>query len=259
VPSLLEKVHLNSKAGHEEFVLFELGKTHDVAKMDSQEPTVPAEAERLGIVYACKDELWETSERGTVYYQLKQYVEHLCAQLGVEYEVVPLAADDSSLDDQLIAPFELTRSGIVIIDGAPVGIIGELTSQVRNNLKLPLAAAAAELDILALMGTSATSNYTPLSKFPYNQQDITLKLSRQHTTASLLAVIDEVLARQSSDLSIERTVIDLYVPPENSTEWNVTVRFRATSNTHTLTHAALADVLNAVSEAAHEAVGAVRL
>ncbi|QQS19253.1 hypothetical protein IPL68_08075 [Candidatus Saccharibacteria bacterium] len=55
LPSLLDKVHGNIKAGHDEFALFELGKGHD--KNLSDDEGLPKELEYVELVYAAKNHM----------------------------------------------------------------------------------------------------------------------------------------------------------------------------------------------------------
>ena len=53
LPSLLDKVHANIKSGHNEFVLFEIGKIHD-KKLGFNDENLPIEKTFIDGVYANK-------------------------------------------------------------------------------------------------------------------------------------------------------------------------------------------------------------
>ena len=82
IPSLLDRVNANIKTGHSEFALFEMNKVHIKGLMDSDEPDLPAEEVRLGLVVAVDNKLAKEKYSGAPYYQAVQYLSHLFNELG---------------------------------------------------------------------------------------------------------------------------------------------------------------------------------
>src|SRR5207253_3106341 len=54
-PSLLDKVHLNIKAGYDELALFEINKIHMKGVNDEHEPELPKEDTHIALVFAADD------------------------------------------------------------------------------------------------------------------------------------------------------------------------------------------------------------
>jgi phenylalanyl-tRNA synthetase beta subunit len=79
LPSLLEKVHPNIKAGYDEFALFEIGKAH---VKGINEDGSPKELERLALVFAA-DSKAASRFAGAPYYQARKYYESLVRHLGL--------------------------------------------------------------------------------------------------------------------------------------------------------------------------------
>jgi len=249
VPSLLAHVHPNIKAGHDEFALFEFGKAHRKGDVDDEE--LPREYPRLGLVYAAK--------KGTeaAYYTVRRYVDLIAP--GLKYQ--PLSSFDSSqypIFEQLAAPFEPTRSAVLMNGDKFVGVIGEFKASVRRAFKLPEKAAGFEMfqSHLAKVDHAA---YVPLSRFPSVTQDITLKVA---TTTPVQDVFDTAVgaftALESAQTSAKIDIIGVY-QPENAETKNVTLRLVVTSYEKTLTDAEVASLTDEIAKAASEHLHAERI
>lgn len=257
-PSLLDKVHINIKAGHGIFTLFEIGKVHQKGLMDTNEPSVPLEQERLSIVFAADDKTWLNQYAGSALYQAKLYLDAILSSLGLTYEVVPINQDELKTPDTSWAPFDLNRSGCIIVDGVEIGIIGELRTRVRSKLKLPIATVAAEINNDALQQLTRTIRYQPLTKYPSISQDISLKLSAHYTHSEIVACVQEALPKQSHT-RYDVKLIDIYQSEKDVSSKHVTYRITAVSDQKTMTDTELRAVLAEVADQADKVFGAVQL
>ena len=167
VPSLLEKVHANIKAGYNEFALFELGKTHGLDNGEDDEG-LPREFEFTALVVAANDKL---KKSGAAYYQARQYLESLVGADVLEFKPVSEAMKSYAV----VQPYDLKRAALVNIKGGDfLGIIGEFKSSVTRSLKLPKYTAGFEIDSTVLRPIIAAGpSYMSLSRFPKVTQDIT--------------------------------------------------------------------------------------
>ena len=86
LPSVLEKVHLNIKAGYGEFALFEIGKAH--SKQYVAEDGLPIEHENLAFVFAA-DEKKRKNYEGEPYYYAKEYLNGVLQKLGIKATFTP--------------------------------------------------------------------------------------------------------------------------------------------------------------------------
>ena len=137
-PSLLEKVHPNSKAGHDEFALFEIGKAH-VKGMSGPEG-LPLEMPRVAAVYTSKK-----PKQGDVYYEANRLLSYLLEQLHVEdVRFVPLSNEDTTVGS---AYYEPNRSAAVYCGDQKIGCVGEYKETVCRSFKLPEYTAGFEISL----------------------------------------------------------------------------------------------------------------
>ena len=240
LPSLLDKVHANVKAGHDEFALFEIGKAHN--KLSDKDSELPVETSLLDMVYTSKKQ-----QAGAPYFRVKRLVMQLLDDLGISAVVQPV---DKPMDYAGAAPFDLSRAGVIMTtDGQTLGLVGELKASVRRDFKLPNYTAGATLDIASLLlATNAGGqSYVPLSRFPSVTQDLSLKVPGSRTLGTVQAIVDDAL-RAFSDLSVSSEVISLY-QPEASDQKTATFRFVITSYEKTLTERDATAVVEGVEAA----------
>jgi phenylalanyl-tRNA synthetase beta chain len=259
-PGLLEKVHPNIKSGHGEFVLFELGKAHVKGSQDTEESDLPREHERLAMIYAADEKTWQNTRNGAAYYQLTKQLQVLMRRQGVDYSIENL--DSSSIEKdvvrhQLMAPYEPNRSGVIMVNGEPVGVIGELSAASRRAGKLPVTTAALELDITVFLQDAQVGHYQPLSKYPKSSQDISLKLSAGKQYSDVAHVIDKVLSKQAVQASYEP--LDIYQPKDDASTKHIAFRVTAFSYEKTLKTEELSKILDEVAAAAEKELDATRL
>jgi phenylalanyl-tRNA synthetase beta chain len=252
VPSLLEKVHPNIKAGITEFGIFEMGKIH--RKDAIEEDGLPSEFDRLGIVYTSN-----SKKEGAAYFYARTILDYLADGIGLTILVEPLGEPS---DDQDM-PFDAQRSAHIIDrkSGTIIGTIGEMQASVRKSLKLPEFTAAIELDVSALVQCAdRASVYQPLSKYPAVDQDICLKVKSTLNYQEL----SDFLALQLQLLVPKRTLHslvaqDIYQRPEELEFKQITYRLHIASYLKTLTDKEVNQLLESLAVAAGKAFGAVRI
>lgn len=239
-PSLLDKVRVNSKAGYDEFALFEIGKAHSKSAI-SEVDGLPVELARVALTYAAK-----VAQPGAPYYRAKSMVEYLTASLGLEVVFKPLPADMTLV---VSAPFEPRRSARVIDvkSGQSLGIVGEYKQSVMRNFKLPSYSAGFELlpEAIELARRHVTNNYRPLSRYPSTERDICFQVDQVVTHAQ---VVDAAkLALREVDLETAVTTVDIYQPEVGETK-NITLRIRLAANDRTLTSEEVAVVISKLTD-----------
>jgi phenylalanyl-tRNA synthetase beta subunit len=249
VPSLLEKVHGNVKAGYDRFALFELGKGHETTKIVDG---LPEEYDNIALVFTDSGK----GETGAAYYQAQKYLRNLSQSLGVKLELRP-ATEASWPDD---APFELSRSATVHIAGQKnrIGIVGELKSSVRRSLKLPAKTAAFEMWIGTLAKHQTTSTYQPLSRFPKVEQDICLKVASDVSYQALYDFVEaEIVKANLQNTSFSLTPVDIYQKEDSHKQ--ITLRLTIASYEKTMTDAEVSGLLDTVAAAAKTSLNAERI
>lgn len=264
LPSLLEKVHPNLKAGHETFALFELGKAHAKSLQDTAESQIPGEANRLGFVYAANEKASKRSAEGAAYYEAKRYLDDMLANLGFEnatyltYDQEP--AED--IDRQVIKPFAQGRTSYVQVQGEVIAVIGEFKVSVRKNLKLPEYVAGFELDVDQLkdLAASNTRGYVALPRFPKLEQDICLKVSSETSYGALYQFVEDQVQKLQPEHSLARlSPVDIFQRDDDQAHKQITLRVSVANYERTLTDAEVTKILDQVATASHEKFGAERV
>lgn len=208
-PSLLELIHSNSKAGFDEFALFEINKTHNKIHNLTDE-RLPGELEMFAFVYANKK-----PKEGAPFYKAKRHLDFLAAQLGLgfDYSVI-----NDSPEYPVTSVFNLERSAYVREkkSGVFVGIIGEYLPRAKKKLKLPDYTAGFELgteDILKAVLANETQ-YTPLGKYQGTSQDITIEVAGGIYFDEVQKAIEIVLAQSNFESTV--TPLGVYQKDELS-------------------------------------------
>ena len=252
LPSLLDKVHANIKAGHDEFMLFEIGKIHDKELLLTDE-NLPSEQTFVDGVYASKK-----PRAGAPFYKARKLVDRLLADINVEADFVKIAESDADMP----APFDGRRSAwIVAKNGDKLGIVGELSQAVRRNFKLPDYTAAFSLGIEKLQACLASSreyNYRPLSRFPSISQDISLRSSVEISHDELLRAVRQCLDG-SENLHCQIQTLGVYQPKDDATIKTATFRLTFTSYQQTLTDAEVKPIMDNIATTALTKLDAERV
>ncbi len=252
-PSLLEKVHPNLKAGHEQFALFEIGKTH--AKSEKDKDGLPRELGRVGFVVASG----QKSTLHTDYFLAKYYLEQL---YPTDAEITYQPPGNTILDghaeaSQMLAPFEPKRSAVVFAAGKPAGVVGEYRQEVKDGLKLPEEAAGFELFLSSFKGEQISS-YKPISKYPLTEQDISLRTDSDAPYAKIQMALGEALEKHSPpDVSTEIECIDIF--QKDALHKQTAFRVKAMSYERTLTSKIVSLVFDQVAQELKKTINAQRV
>ena len=254
LPSLLDKVHANIKAGYDSFALFELGKAHALEHQTDGEDDLPSEFEAAALVYAARDKV---APADAAYYRVQLILRQLARELNIELEFVPLG---NNLDAPVYQPFEPGRSANLLIAGSHelLGVAGEFTATARQALKLPDHSAGFEIDLAVLRDLQASHHqYQALSRFPGASQDLCLRVP---ATTSYKQVFDLVAAK--AVLPDSRTVVtpvDIYQRADDQAFKQVTVRINLVSYEKTLTDSEVSHLLDEITAAAASELQAERV
>lgn len=247
-PSLLAHVHSNIKAGHDEFVLFEIGKAHGKSEID--EDGLPKEFGRIAGVYAAGKKSVKTRS-GAAYYVAKRYVDQLCAGRSLSYGLLADAGyKDHKLFQQMIAPYDPQRSAVIHDGKRLVGVVGEFKTSVAGAFKLQEYSAGFELFLSAFEHAPETS-YRPLSRFPSVSQDITLKVARDVAYADLETIVREVVSEQGSEYVIDHEPLSVY-QSESDGDKAVSFRLIVANNERTLTDSDVSKIIDAIADKAQK-------
>lgn len=249
LPSLLDKVHANLKAGVGEFAIFENGKAHIVGQNDDD--GLPREDDLTALVITANDKLGKSS---SAYYQAKKFLTNL---VSVQLNYRPIPEEMRGFD--ITKPFDAKRSSAVYADETFIGVIGEFRAEVRRNLKLPKYTAGFELDTRALVGLIGASDYRPLPKFPKITQDITLQVGVDVSYDRLADLVQAELDNNKPGNSlISLEPISIYQSNDDKARKNISFRLEIASYDRTLTDQEVAKLLDSISAEAKKILQADR-
>lgn len=263
LPSLLEKVFPNLRAGEKEFAIFEINPVH-TKKLINSTTNLPEEIQQLGFIHAADDKTAKASDRGAAYYQAKKYLEFLAGAFGLSLTFEKLSPNntDITIFNDILAPFDEARSAAIrTADSLLIGVVGEFKSSVRTSLKLPRYIAGFEIDIAHLSNIQAhQSTYQPLSRFPSSQQDICLRVANNVVYAELYAAITSSLTKnQDKSFWYDVVPVDVYQPPDKKDVKQFTFHITVGNFQQTLTDSIVDNILTDVAKAAGDSCGATRI
>ena len=242
LPSLLDKVYTNIKSGHNEFALFEIGKGHLKSKGLNKEG-LPIENNYIDLVYSSKKD-----KPGAPFYVAKKIIDNLGKDLSVKFEFEKIV---NQIDKQILAPFDIDRSSLIIIDnGDIVGLVGELKQSVIKNFKLPqyISAASIDIDILQKnMSKNIGDSYHPLSKFPSTRRDISIEIDSAVSYKDVLNVVKNSLQKQDDEF-ISIRLVDIYRAKDSSFK-TITLNISMTNYNRTLTATDASRIIENINKA----------
>jgi phenylalanyl-tRNA synthetase beta chain len=124
------------------------------------------------------NEQWGQESRNIDFFDIKADLEALCAPKKLHFSPVTHAA------------LHPGRSAQVAIDGAVIGLIGELHPRLQQMLELPLAPVIFEVDAQCLQHKSLPF-YTEISKFPAVTRDLALLVKQSLNVQSIFDLFEE--------------------------------------------------------------------
>lgn len=242
---------MNSKAGYDQFAIFELNKTHIKGEDDPEDKRVPKEHNNLGLVIARSE---KSKAQGAAFYEAKNYLDYLAKTLGVTLRYESLTEAPTHPAGQ---PFDHTRSARVYVGDKILGLVGEYKNSVRKALKLPVHTAGFEISISSLVGAHG-AEYSQLSKYPSVEQDISLKVPASVSYGEVCKLLEAELLG-NADLSATLQPVDIYQKEDDSNHKQMTFRLRVASYDKTLKREEVNQLLDNAAVAANKKLKAERL
>ncbi len=251
LPSLLDKVHANIKAGHSEFMLFEIGKGHTKARMG--EDGLPAEQSLIDLVYSSKK-----PHAGAAFYRVRATLDQLAHDSGLTLVYMPVTATQ---DDPVYAPFDINRSAHIWVEGSEaagqperqlIGVVGELRPAVVKHFKLPdyTAAASLRLNVMEQVWRDTVVHYQPMSRYPTTARDISIQTSIEVTYDELMQAVSSAMTRASEtypDVTIrDLTPLSIYKATPDASHQTTTFRLTLSSSQATLSAERVRSIIRTV-------------
>ncbi|MBR3263910.1 hypothetical protein IKF94_01590, partial [Candidatus Saccharibacteria bacterium] len=220
IPSLLEKIRENEKAGHREFSVYEINQISKKS-LGLDEDGVPNLENHLAFATAGD------------YYAAKAVLLALLAELGIKNPKITKYQGDFSY-------FEPLHSAT--IDSIS---LGEIKSPVLKRLKIsgPISVFELDLDKLLAALPPISANVSALSKFPSVERDLTIKVASDIAFSDCVAPILSIFEAKKLNISLEPTSI---YQSEKATK-NISFHLRFSSNEKTFENAEISDIMNEIS------------
>lgn len=226
LPSVLDKVTANHRNGFEEFTLFELNKSHDNSRIDTE--ALPLEKSSLALVFSSQRLSHEIA-----YYRAKQYLDFMADKLGIKFEYRAISPNTLSQDTWSKSVYSLMEQGRcaeVTCNDQVIGYVGEFKSSIIKKFKLSDVSAGFEIDLQYLI--DKRHDYNPLSRFPATYQDITFESPLAMTYSDVQTAIGKEIIDQT-DINIAIRLLDIY-RVEDANVRRFTFRLKFQSDVRTL-------------------------
>ena len=241
VPSLLEKMRDNLKAGYQDFSLYEINQvTKKSYKLD--EDKVPILYTHLAFV--------TTGD----FYEMKANLVELLSELG--FKDLEFHKYDGHF------PYmESVRSATT---QTPHVCCGEIKSSVLKRFKInqPVSAFEINLDELIKELPEAVAKMPALSRFPSVERDITLKVTTDTAFAKIEAAIAKSFVAYGNnnpligELITNIKPVSIYKAEENAATKNVSFHLEFASKKKTLENAEISAIMEEVEKNVKQEVGA---
>jgi len=192
-PGLLTTLAANERTSPGRLQLFEIGRTYI-----PQHGDLPDEQEWVsGVVTGnATSQHWAAGAEPAGYYDAKGIIEGTLGQLGLSAVLKP-AADANTYPG---------RTAAITVNGAQVGILGELHQDVLDRFELVSRPVFLfELDVAALTKAGqARRSYRPLSRYPAVTEDLAV------VVADKVAAGDVEAAIRGSSMVVDVRLFDVY-------------------------------------------------
>lgn len=228
VPSLLEKLRENQKAGYKERTLYELNQVTRKS-LGLNDEGVPVMETDLGVVmpgdfYAAKAVLLE----------LEKY-------LGAKFELSRLETDGT---------FEPVHAAAIYLNETKVGQIGEIKAGVCRAFKLGETVSALELTLDKLLGqkTQRTAKIA-LSRFPSVSRDLTVRVDADTAFEQVEAAIRAALSQNTGLLY---TIEPVSIFRKEETSKNLSFHLEMTSTEKTLESKEISAIIEKITNSLTE-------
>jgi phenylalanyl-tRNA synthetase beta chain len=167
LPGLLRAVAFNAAHGTPDVALFEVGTAFAPPRA---EETLPSESTRLAAVRAGRvRRAPHEPDRAVMVADIVAVLEAVAEELRLDDWGLEATAE--------AAGFHPARSAMVLVDGAPIGVVGEITGSVVAALDLAVPVVAFEVDADRLRaGARRPRRYEAVSRFPASAIDLAFVL-----------------------------------------------------------------------------------
>ena len=226
IPSLIDKLYENIKAGFSDFSIYELNQVTKKSYGLTNE-NVPRMENHLALVTFGD------------YYSVKKALGEIFAFLNIELPEIAENTENSY--------FEPLHSATFIYNGEKIAAFGEIKSKVLKKFKLTDKISAFEIDLNKLLALPKNlSKSFNLSKFPSVSRDLTLKTKNDVKFLDLENAINSVLSTEN--LIYKISPVSIYRPEDEKDTKNISFRLVFSNPKKTLDSAEISDIIEKVTK-----------
>lgn len=228
VPSLLDKVRENLKAGYRAFDLYEMNQVSTKSSGLTKEGT-PVTKMHLGIV-GLSD-----------FYTLKAKILALFKLLRINIEYTALSPESAQHDTYL----EPRRAAEIMVNNQRIGVFGEMRGAVLRNFKLDGSVSALEINLDKLIEVTRSMQVDfKISKFPFVERDLTVQVASDLSFGRVLNALNIELSQQKLVYTIEP--VSIYQTSPDDQVKNLSFHLKFSDPTKTLESTEISDIINSV-------------
>lgn len=232
--SMLEILSTNYNNRNEFAKLFEFGKEYIPTELGK----LPNEPDRLSIgMYGDNVD----------FYDIKGVAETMLTRMGIK-DVEYIRATDCDAFEE-VCSFHPFRSAVVMKDGTPLGIFGEVHPDVQENYGIGTKTYIGKFNIPEMMNCAVTEiSYKPLPKFPASTRDLSVICDDSLPVAELEKAIKGAVGKILEKV----TLFDVYKGQQieegkKSVSYSITMRSHEGTLTDEQADSAMKKVLKALS------------
>ncbi|HQI92809.1 MAG TPA: phenylalanine--tRNA ligase subunit beta [Candidatus Dojkabacteria bacterium] len=246
ISSLLTKSEENIQRGFNRFVLFEMNIAHQRNLTDGT--GLPLESWYLSTVMIDSTNTSDTS----AFYLAKRYLNKILDTLHIEDIQYTLVSESSEKDlpsniKNLVYSFEPNRAALITYKQQILGVIGEFSTLVKNNFKLPVYSAGLEIDLNSLLSIEPeTKIYQEVPKYPSSIKDLCVEVDRDIKYIDLENEIRKIVNR--GDLWGEVTCIDIYSKDKEDGKKRITFRLNLRNFHKTLDNKDITEIIGKIGK-----------
>jgi len=246
ISSLLTKTEENLQRGFNKFVLFEMNISHQRNLTDGA--GLPLESWYLSTVVVDSTNVSNTS----AFYLAKRYLNKILETLHVEDIEYTLVSESSEQDlpsniKNLVYSFEPNRAALITSGKYVLGVVGEFSTLVKSNFKLPIYSSGFEIDLNSLLDIESKTNiYQEVPKYPSSIKDLCIETEKDIKYIDLESEIQKIVNKE--DLWGEVTCIDIYSKDKGDFKKRITFRLNLRNFNKTLENKDITEIIGKIEK-----------
>ena len=229
-PSLIDKMYENIRAGHKEFSLYEFNQVTN-KELGLTDEKVPEIENHVALI--------STGD----FYEAKMILLEMGKMLHVDFKL-----EENNVKE--FPYFEKVRSAKVTVGGETVGVVGEIKGRVLRNFKVKRASGfELNLDEIVNVPRNIYADLK-LSKFPFVERDMTLKVKADAAYGTFENGIDAVL-KEMNNLVYKVSPVSIYQGDDKATK-NISFHISFSNTEKTLDANEISDIMGKVEKTVSE-------